>query len=448
LLSLLSFPRAVWFEVPMLRPARLRFASAVLGAFLLHAIAASAQDVIERPEDIQVPEEIPKVDVPVPGQGKRTIIPVPEIIVSPTEGITGGVLGVLLFANPDKSINGIFAPDIRYNGITGVWPTLRYFGYPDPLQKYSIVAGKATKHGDFFDADYVGEKRLGGLVDLQLNLRRDEDPFERFYGFGNETKDGDETNYTGTVHRIVAYAGYNALEWLRGSFQFRFRHVQIGSGEVDDVQNLRTSDLNDVEGIDGATIVGLRWGISVDTRDRADIPSEGYFADFAVEVVDDAIGATDSFVNYGMEAKGFLPLERFVPVPKKRFLLALHTNLDYMGHGSDAPFYERNTVGGMESLRSEGRNRFTDKHRFVMQAELRSEVYRREVFGVKAHIELAPFLDFAKVFNDTDEFPISNLHAAGGLGVRAVVVPQVVAYVDVGTGGDTPAVFTGIDYPF
>jgi len=119
-----------------------------------------------------------------------------------------------------------------------------------------------------------------------------------------------------------------------------------------------------------------------------------------------------------------------------------------MAHGSDAPFFERNTVGGQESLRSEGRNRFTDRHRFVLQAELRSEVYRREIFGVDAHLELAPFLDFAKVFNDSNELPFSNLHAAGGLGIRAVVVPQVVAYVDVGTGGDTPAVFTGIDYPF
>jgi outer membrane protein assembly factor BamA len=325
---------------------------------------------------------------------------------------------------------------------------LRYFGYPDPLQKYSIVAGKATKHGDFFDGDYVANERFGGLIDLRLNLRRDEDPFERFYGFGNETPDGNETNYTGTFHRIIAYAGYNFFEFLRGSFQFRFRHVRVGSGEVDDVENLRDSQFNDVEGINGATIVGTRFGLSVDTRDRDDIPSEGYFGDVAVEVVDKALGASDSFIKYGLEAKGFLPIERFFPVPEDVFVLALHMEADYMTNGGDAPFYERNTVGGTDSLRSEGRNRFTDKHRFVMQAELRSRVYSREIFGVQANIELAPFLDFGKVFKDSKDFPLTNLHAAGGLGVRAVVVPQVVAFVDVGTGGDTPAVFTGIDYPF
>jgi hypothetical protein len=275
----------------MLRPVRLRLTSAVLGIVLFLTTAASAEDVTDRPEDIQVPEEVPSVDVPAPGEGKRTVIPIPEIIVSPTEGITGGVLGVLLFASADKSINSIFAPDVRYNKITGVWPTLRYFGYPDPLQKYSIVAGKATKHGDFFDADYFGKGRLGGLVDLRLNLRRDEDPFERFYGFGNETPDGNETNYTGTVHRIIAYAGYNFLEWLRGSFQFRFRHVRVGSGEVNDVENLRKSQFNDVEGINGATIVGTLASVGRYARSR-NIPTEGYFADFAVEVINKALGAS------------------------------------------------------------------------------------------------------------------------------------------------------------
>jgi hypothetical protein len=432
------------------QPCRALFPCVVLlcAALLFDAEDARSQPPVENPEEIEVPEEVPKVDVEVPGKGKRTLIPVPEIIVSPNTGITGGVLGVMLFAREDKTISNILAPDIRYNDITGVWPTLRWFGYPDARQKYFLVAGKATKHGDFFDAEYVAEQRFDGLLDFRLNARRDEDPFERFYGFGNETNDGDETNYTGTVHRLIFYTGVNFLQWLRGSFQFRWNHVRVGSGEVDSVDNLRESDLNDVEGIDGASIVAARFALSYDTRDRPDIPTEGYFADFGVEVADGKIGSSDSFVNYGFELKGFVPLDTFLRVPRKKFILALHSTLNYMANGSEAPFFERNSVGGTDSLRSYGRNRFTDKHRFVMQAELRSEVYRREIFGVKARLELAPFLDFAKVFNDTDEFPMSNLHTAGGLGVRAVVVPQVVAYVDVGTNGDSPAIFTGIDYPF
>jgi hypothetical protein len=43
---------------------------------------------------------------------------------------------------------------------------------------------------------------------------------------------------------------------------------------------------------------------------------------------------------------------------------------------------------------------------------------------------------------------LEDLHIVGGLGFRAVVVPQVVAYVDFGSSGGAPAAFTGIDYPF
>jgi hypothetical protein len=41
-----------------------------------------------------------------------------------------------------------------------------------------------------------------------------------------------------------------------------------------------------------------------------------------------------------------------------------------------------------------------------------------------------------------------DLHFVGGAAFRAVIPPQLVAYVDFGTAGDGLAVFTGVDYPF
>jgi len=75
-------------------------------------------------------------------------------------------------------------------------------------------------------------------------------------------------------------------------------------------------------------------------------------------------------------------------------------------------------------------------------------VYEREIFGVHAHLEVAPFIDAARVFDSSRDFPLQGLHTAGGVGLRAVVVPQVVAYVDLGTDGTGLAAFTGINYPF
>ncbi|HYD49612.1 MAG TPA: BamA/TamA family outer membrane protein [Terriglobales bacterium] len=420
---------------------RLLWGAALL--LLLFAAHAGADESSVDPSQMAVPPEMPQVEVPVPGQGKRSIIPVPEVITSPTEGVTGGMLGVVLFAKPDKSIHSIFAPDVRWNEITGFWPTLRYLGFPDPQQKFLLIGGKATKRGDFFEGEYSGEDLFAGALDLYGNARRDQDPFERFFGFGNDSEDDDETNYTGTVHRLILSLGYNLAPRIQTSLQARWNHVRVGRGGVNSVENLRSSRFAAVKGVDGASIVAARFGITYDSRDDSNIPTEGLFAAASFEIADKVIGSTHGFQRYGLEGKGFFPLRR-----DRRVIFALHGAIDYMGNGTSAPFYERNTVGGIHSLRGYGRNRFTDLHRVVLQGELRNTVFQYDLFGVRANIEVSPFVDLAKVFHNGDEFPLERLHPVGGVGFRGVVVPQVVAYVDVGTSGDSAAVFTGIDYPF
>jgi outer membrane protein assembly factor BamA len=223
---------------------------------------------------------------------------------------------------------------------------------------------------------------------------------------------------------------------LQASLQLRFRYGDVGPGGLTDVPELQDPP-------DPETIVGTRFALTYDTRDLTDIPTRGLFADVGVEIVDQGLGSSSSYVKYGLEGKAFFPLTR-----SEKYVLALHADLDYMHNGENAVFYEQNIVGGKYSLRGYGRRRFTDVHRFVLQGEVRSNVYERELFGVNAHLEVAPFIDLAKVFNSATELPLENLHPVGGLGFRGVVVPQVVAFVDFGIGEEGTAGFTGIDYPF
>lgn len=378
-------------------------------------------------------------------ENEKTLIPLPEVIVDPNEGTTVGFLPVLLIASETKAVRSIIAPDVRYNDITGVYPTFRFFDYPDPNQKYYLIAGKGTSRGEDAEASYVGEDLFQGWLDLRASGLHEQDPFERFFGFGNNTPGSNETNYTSTTNGAVVFAGLNLPGSLQGSLQTRLRNVRIGQGGVTSLPQLRdpASGFSDVKGADGGTVVGERFGVAYDTRDRTDIPTQGVFGNGGIEVVDRGMGSSFSFIKYGLEGKAFVPLR-----DDKKYILALHGECDYLQNGQDAPFFEKNSVGGIHSLRAFGSNRFTDNHRFLMQAELRTNVYEREIFGVRAHLELAPFLDLAKVFHTANEFPLEDLHVVGGLGVRAIVVPQVVAYVDFGTAGGGPAAFTGIDYPF
>jgi hypothetical protein len=374
-----------------------------------------------------------------------TLIPLPEIIVDPNEGTTVGVLPVILIPSETKSIRSIIAPDVRYNDTFGIYPTFRFFDYPDPKQKYFVIGGKGTLRGEYAEADYQGFDLLDGWLNLSTNLRHEQDPFERFFGFGNHTPDSGESNYTSETERGMLLASLNFYDSFEALWQTRVSEERTGLGGVTHLPQVRdpSSGLSQVNGVTGFTTVGQQFGLAFDNRDSYDIPTRGVYANTAIEVVDKAFGSSNSFIKYSFEGKAFLPLRE-----DKRLIAALHAALDYLQHGNNAPFYEKNAVGGIHSLRSYGSGRFRDNNNFVLQGELRTNVYEREIFGIRAHLEVTPFVDLAKVFNTSREFPLESLHPAGGLGLRAVVVPQVVAYVDFGTSGGAPAVFTGIDYPF
>src|SRR5262249_51860894 len=127
---------------------------------------------------------------------------------------------------------------------------------------------------------------------------------------------------------------------------------------------------------------------------------------------------------------------------------ALHSVLDYLQNGDQVPFYERNSIGGVKSLRGFGDDRYVDTNRFFSTVELRTMVLRRQFFDVLTEVEVAPFVDTGEVFASSRTVPFESLHWVGGVGFRGVVRPQVVGFVDVGYGSEGTAVFTGLDYPF
>jgi outer membrane protein assembly factor BamA len=377
-----------------------------------------------------------------------TLVPVPEVTTDPNEGVTVGVLPVVLISNDQQQLRSIVAPDVRYNDITGVYPSLRFFDYPTPKQKLLLQGGKATKIGEYFEAMYSGEDLLDGWLDARVQALHENDPFERFFGFGNETTQSAETNYTSDTGGLSGSIGLNLPYHLQATTRTRWRVVRLRKGGIDSITQLvGDPQYAQTPGIDGATVVGQRFGLRYDTRDFSDIPTEGIMTDGGIEVIDKALGSSASYVKYGLEGRSFLPLKR-----DKQFVLATQAVLDYIQGGDRAPFYDRSALGGMRSFRGAGSNRYIDNNRCFLRSELRSNVWQPafllERFKVHGHIELAPFFELGRVFNSSRTFPLQDPHVAGGLGFRAVIAPQVVAYVDFASTGGGPSVFTGVDYPF
>jgi len=377
-----------------------------------------------------------------------TLVPVPEIITDPNEGQTVGVLATLLFTDESQQIYRMIAPDVRYNPNTGVYPMFRWFEYPTPKQRFLVQAGKATKVGEYFEGVGSAEDLSNGWFDVSLRAFHENDPFERFFGLGNNTTSATETNYTSDTGLLHGYLGVNVGMDVQVGTETRWRVVRVRKGPIDSITQLIGDPMfANVPGVDGATMVGQRFSARYDSRDDSFISTEGGFATTGVEVIDEALGSSASYVKYSSEGRWFLPLRS-----DKRFILASQVALDYMQGGDRAPFYDRNPLGGESSLRGFGSNRFIDNDRFFARSELRTNVWEpswlTEQFKVHGHIEVAPFLELGRVFASSRTFPLENPHVDGGIALRAVIPPQLVAFIDVAEAGGSPAVFTGADYPF
>lgn len=371
---------------------------------------------------------------------QRSYIPLPEILTDPNEGNTYGALGVVLFLDQDKVIKYILAPDVRWNKYTGVYPTFRLFGYPTVDQKWSVVLRRSQHIDQDYDLVYTDNAFWQDRLRVFANAEFEDDSTERFFGFGNGSSEHAESNYTAHQGIALLRLNYRLQPTLELTYQSRVRVVRVHRGSVDTLPFIG-EEHPDTPGLEGATVVGQQIGLLYDSRDDVNIPRQGGFGFLSAEFIPRLLGSTFTAIKYAAEVRKFIPF-------RKRFVLAMHSELNYLQSNDDVPFYEQSSLGGRYTLRGFGTNRFIDTNRFFASAELRTRVYDRQIFGVNAILELAPFFDFGQVFHSSRDSPFNDLHAVGGLGFRGVVPPQVVGFVDIGLGEQGVAAFTGLEYPF
>src|SRR5437762_64178 len=115
----------------------------------------------------------------------RSYIPIPEIITDPNEGTTIGLLGVVLFLDDKNEIQYMLAPDARYNKTKGFFPTFRFFGYPTPTRRYSVLLGKSTTKDEDYELEWTDRGLWDGKAFVLANFLHEKDSTERFYEIGS-----------------------------------------------------------------------------------------------------------------------------------------------------------------------------------------------------------------------------------------------------------------------
>ncbi len=374
-------------------------------------------------------------------------IPVPEIATDPNGGTTVGILAAVLYTDSKNQITDIFAPDVESNTTLGPGGNFRFLSYPSDDTNWYVVAGAQEKIARKVDVDYQTGLTRKEWWSFEGRFYWEKDPTERFFGVGNDTRLGSETNYTTNQLYGLAILGLNFTQDLQFALSLRPRRVRIDKGGFHDVPSIFELFPNQ-KGINGGSEVLSQAVLSYDTRDSLQVPRKGGLADVYFGVADRRWGSSISYTRFGGE------LRRFYTVNDK-ITLAGHTFVEYNPSGNETPFWSMSRLGGQESLltdqetlRGYGAGRFIDNNLAVANVEVRTRVWDHDIFGTHGILELAPFFDIGRVAHNLDFNPLSQLHPVGGIGFRGIAEPFVVGFVNVGYGGEGTAVFSGINYPF
>lgn len=373
---------------------------------------------------------------------KVVTIPLPVIASSPNEGITAGALAAFLLHDKNDNINALLAPQVNHNNNFGVTSTLYAAFYPSSDRFWETNLSKSTIINEDYEFRLRDKTFLDKKLELNLFAFAYSDGSARFFGFNSKTPVQSETNYTDTEIGFNLSVGYDIGKHFQVLLGERYRDVEIEPGAVTGIPYIKHRfTAQGVPGINGFFAHAQRISLIYSTLDSLTAPTSGGFAKATFENSSKALGSADNYRHYEGEIKGFIPLDnaRYVSV----FRLVYNQTL-----GDNVPFLEQSILGGENSLRGYGRNRFIDNSYFLLNLEERIRLFRWEIFDVKADWELAPFIDLGAVMERLDRSNGRQFEFNPGIGFRAVVRPNIIGRVDIGIGRDGPALFVGLGYPF
>jgi outer membrane protein assembly factor BamA len=371
---------------------------------------------------------------------KVVTIPLPVIASSPNEGITYGGLTAFLLHNKKDEIATLIAPQVNQNDNFGTSASLYGAFYPTPQESIEVNLAQSTKVNYDYEAKVHDQTLMNKQLELNAFVFAYRDGSARFFGLQSSSKKDMETNYADRELGFTVSAGYPILPDTQFVVGERVKEVEIEKGAVRKVPFIRDV-FHRIPGINGFTAHAQMAALVYSTLDSQTIPTRGIRAKASAEASLTAFGSSADYRHYETEVKGYYPVRdaRFISVGRVVYSQTI---------GEDVPFLERSTLGGETTLRGYGRYRFIDSSYVLCNLEERISLFRWNVFGVQADWELAPFIDLGGVMKTLADANAKSFQFNPGFGFRAVIRPNIVGRIDVGVGGEGPAVFVGLGYPF
>ena len=375
-------------------------------------------------------------------------LPVPSIGADPNSGTTVGILPVWLHTDDNHEITRIIAPDITHNPYFGWGVHGRLFEYPSEDEQWSVVGGVREKVERGLDAQYQLGRLHQGNFTSTTDADFDRDGTPRFFGIGNDTRLANQTNYTSQTTILQEQLGWNLTHNWQLLYTIRKKIIDVLPGTLSSIPSIQTV-FGNVRGLGTNSELLNRYSVIYDTRDDLTVPRQGMRV-----VIYGGAASRGGIFNESLYSEAGGDARVYWSI-RPDTILATHMSIRYMPSTTRLPFWALSNIGGDESdvggeqpLRGFGAGRFYDRDSFSGTVELRHKVFSFNAVTTLLDIEVAPFVDFGRVFSQTTTNPLDHVHDVIGVGFRGIARPYVVGYVDVGYGTEGAAVFTGLNYPF
>lgn len=388
----------------------------------------------------------------LPAKSEYTVIPLPSFSYNRNERYWVGAITPILKTDSKGNIRDIWAPQYLFNPLVGHGGSLSYYGYPSDNEQYRASVWYSEKVDRGVDFGYKNVAAGGGRYMLAVDFAAFKNPFARFFGLGDRTTEAQETNYTSRELLVKLAVGLNLTPDLSVMWTERFRIVRVDEGVVSSLPQIRQLFAG-VPGIQGAQVLGHGLVLRYDTRDSQLIPTKGTYVNVSAEFNQNLqSGDENQWGRVTLDARHLIPhaSDRMVFV-SRFFFSGVFGQIERKGTELGVPFYEQPTLGGEDTLRAFGQNRYIGSWAVLINLEERVRVLDKTIFDHDIRLELAPFLDIGRVGRtgvDITKLLFTNVQVNPGVGLRLLAIPSVVGRFDVAYGKDGVNAFVGLDYPF
>ena len=166
----------------------------------------------------------------VPAAAKTSYFFVPAISTSKNDGRDFGVIVPFLDSDQEGNLRSLFAPMIIHNSFLGVRGTLNYFHYWSGGNQIELVGSYTEEIERKLKLRYQDPGFIQGLFFLDVGAQFFKNATKRFFGIGQITPEGNETNYTGKEIQVHWNFGIHLNDVTRLAVNQRFREVKIQPG--------------------------------------------------------------------------------------------------------------------------------------------------------------------------------------------------------------------------